>query len=133
MALQYHLGASPSGEAVKIETIKERTSLVYVQDNSGFDNIDWNVSLTQLRLTKPVTGNFPTIVRLPRGGIAQFTPDMIYSPDGATRFRLVSNVRTPPRTRVRVRSKPPCNDNEDANEDCEKDKEVYVVMASDGR
>jgi hypothetical protein len=98
IGVSYHLDRPLAGEPVNPKEIKERTPRVYVQDHSGLNHINWNVSVRKGMVTV-VSRNLGTVIRFTNDGVTKFRPGVIYVRDNSTgeitRFKLVRSGRAP--------------------------------------
>ena len=122
LALHYGLANSPKGQPVKLADagrLARSKAPIYVQDSPGLNNLDWHASI-EPSLQQVIRGDLGTVVRLPRGDIAHFRPDVVYSPGNVTRFRLVGKIPVPPGIYRPYRT---------GEDDDDDDKEAYFVIS----
>jgi hypothetical protein len=96
--LHYHSSNPLDGDliiAAELASVRPTNAAIYVQDRPGLNNLDWSVSLYESLRQLP-SGELPVMTKLNNVPITYFRPDVIYSPDGVTKFKLV-NKRAPVR------------------------------------
>jgi hypothetical protein len=96
--LHYHSSHSLDGDpiiAAELASVRPTNAAIYVQDRPGLNNLDWSVSLYESLRQLP-SGELPVVTKLNNVPIMHFRPDVIYSPDAVTKFKLV-NKRAPVR------------------------------------
>src|SRR5262249_49408875 len=83
LRLEYRFGQMPNGIPLGMTDLPlaaRGRGPIYVQNSPGLNNLDWSAPL-ESSLRQVITGDLGTVVRLPRGDIAQFKPAVIYAPN----------------------------------------------------
>lgn len=89
IAVQYGVSEPLVGAQLTPAELGRMRALVYVQDEPGFNNIDWAFS-PQQTLQEAISGRFQArVIKLPRGDVARLKPAVIYDSAEGLTFRAV--------------------------------------------
>lgn len=144
LTMHYNLKALPAlDKAVSIDSINTRNALIYVedappfrnliQDTPGVNNIDWYVSVKP-SIQQAVQSQQGVLIKLPKGGVAEFQPTVIYAPQKATQYRAIARTRASQRFNFPVRTGSTGSASEDEPEDEDEEspeevpQEVYLLV-----
>lgn len=128
-------------EAVGAADVR-RNPLVYYEDSASLNRVDWAAPLDQT-LGHMISGQMGRVIRLPAGGVANYRPAAIWSPDHLVKFKaarpLQHHYALSQTSRINM---PPCDldpqtgscrrwQQEDTGAgDSAPPQEVYLVYAS---